>query len=79
MQIQQVLDSHRDQLMRMPNVVGVGIGFREVAGERTKQLAIVVFVSKKLPQTAIAPADLLPKDLAGVPVDVREIGSLEAQ
>lgn len=79
MEIQQVLDSHRDQLMRMPNVVGVGIGFREVAGERTKQLAIVVFVNKKLPRTAIAPADLLPKDLGGVPVDVREIGSLAAQ
>lgn len=78
MQIQEVLEAHRHELMQMPNVVGVGIGFRKTGGQRTDQIAIVVMVSRKLPFESLPPEARLPKTVGGVPIDVLEVGGVEA-
>jgi hypothetical protein len=59
-------------------VVGVGIGPRVKNGQRTDEIGIVVMVERKLPETMLAPQDLIPDQIEGVPVDVVEVGKFEA-
>jgi hypothetical protein len=66
------------ELLRKANVVGVGVGYRQRRGQQTDTVALVVMVSRKLPREQLAPEDLLPRELDGVPVDVQEVGELRA-
>jgi len=70
---------HEAQLMRKANVVGVGVGFREWGGRLTDEVALVVNVTRKLPSSQLAPQDLIPGEIEGVPVDVREVGQISAR
>lgn len=70
---------YADKLMSYPNVVGTGIGLATVKGEYTDTPAIVVMVVIKLPETQLAPEDILPHDLEGERVDVQQTGTFEAQ
>jgi hypothetical protein len=76
--IRDVRRRYQDELMAKANVVGVGIGFRQQGGESTHQPALVVMVSKKVPEWQLSPEDVIPASLDGVPVDVQEIGELRA-
>lgn len=77
--IEIVLEAHREALMSKPNVVGVGIGYRETHGVRTETVCIVVFVSQKLPREQLSAGAVLPSELEGIPIDVQEIGKISAQ
>jgi hypothetical protein len=70
---------HEDELLRKPNVVGVGVGYRRTGGQATRDLALVVMVSRKLPAALLAEQDLIPSSIEGIPVDVQEVGKLAAQ
>lgn len=72
----QALRDHRDRLMLLPNVVGVGIGYKEVAGKRTEELAVVVFVEEKLPSEALPRTHLVPKQVHKLPTDVVPVGKI---
>ncbi len=71
-----------EELLRVPGVHGIGIGFKRTGGKRTKQLALVVHVHRKLPKEELRPAELLPDrlefrsredgDAVSAPIDVRE-------
>jgi len=76
--IRQVMSRHQAALLGKRNVVGVGIGFKEKNQQLTDEIAIVVSVKHKLPQNEIGGADLIPAELEGVPVDVREVGEIRA-
>ena len=76
--IQKVKETYQKHLMSKANVVGVGVGLRHTGGKRTDDLALIVMVSKKIPRAQLAPEDLIPKQIEGVPVDVKEVGQLEA-
>ena len=65
-------------LMQKANVIGIGIGFRERGGQLTDEIVLVVNVTRKLPSRQLAPQDLIPNEIEGVPVDVREIGQIRA-
>ena len=69
---------HEARLMQKANVVGVGVGFREEGGRLTDQVALVVNVIRKLPEDQLAPEDLIPTEIEGVPVDVHETGEIRA-
>ncbi len=69
---------HEARLMQKANVVGVGVGFRERGGVLTDEVALVVNVIQKLPNDHLAPEDLIPSEIEGVPVDVRETGEMRA-
>lgn len=77
-QIKKIKDQYTEQLMAKANVVGVGIGFAERGGNRTDEMALVVMVSRKLPPEALAPTDLIPREIEGVLVDVQQVGDLQA-
>jgi len=69
---------HEHNLMSKANVVGVGIGFRHREGKRTSELAIIVSVTHKIPRSHLAPEDVIPHELEGLPVDVQAVGELRA-
>ena len=73
-----VRTAYEAELMRKANVVGVGIGFRQRAGESPGELAIVVSVTHKLPLSQLAPDDVIPRELEGIPVDIQIVGTLQA-
>ncbi|RME35541.1 MAG: hypothetical protein D6793_07130 [Thermoflexia bacterium] len=72
--VRAVKTAYERELMRKPNVVGVGIGFRQRSGELTDELAIIVSVTHKVPMEDLAPEDRIPSEIEGVPVDVQVIG-----
>jgi hypothetical protein len=76
--IAQVRARHEADLLRFPNVVGVDEGIKTRGGERTGDRCIVVYVARKIPRDQLAAGDVLPTELEGVPVDVVEIGPIEA-
>ena len=44
-QLRRQVDS---SILRMPGVMGVATGFKKVGGKRTKELAVIIYVAKKL-------------------------------
>jgi hypothetical protein len=76
--INAIQAKYTDQLMRYPNVVGVGVGYRQQGDTLTDELSLVVMVQDKIPVAQLAPEDVLPSELEGVRVDVQAVGSLMA-
>jgi Trypsin len=76
-QIAVVQSAHEQELMDKANVVGVGIGNRYVDGRDTGELCLSVLVTFKRPREALSEVDLVPRELDGVPVDVRESGYVQ--
>ena len=77
--IQAVKAKHEKRLLRKRNVVGVGVGLRQKAGELTEEVVLTVMVRQKQPSSALPPRDRIPSELDGVPVDVQEVGTIKAQ
>jgi hypothetical protein len=73
-----VKNNYERELMEKPNVVGVGVGFRQIGGMSTNTLALVVMVSQKMPQSLLNPTDQIPSVIEGIPVDVQEVGDIIA-
>lgn len=73
-QARTVMQTHRDQLLSLPNVVGLGVGLRQTAGEWTDTIVLVVMVTQKLPLEALAAEQRIPPEIDGIPVDVQETG-----
>lgn len=73
-----LITEHSDDLMRHANVVGVGVGLKQVNGEYTDQKAIVVMVTKKMPIAQLGEDDILPTEIKDIPIDVQEMGAFTA-
>jgi hypothetical protein len=73
-----VKDKYEQELLRKTNVVGLGVGFREKGGVLTDEMVLTVMVRRKQPRSRLRPRDLIPAELDGVPVDVKEVGTLRA-
>jgi hypothetical protein len=76
--LRAVKAAYESELMRKANVVGVGIGLDQRGGESTGRPVIVVSVTHKVPASQLAPGDVIPHELEGVPVDVQVVGELRA-
>lgn len=74
----EVKRRHEKELMRNPNVVAVGVGFRTRGGVQTDQPAIIVSVKKKQAASDLKPGEAIPASIEGVPVDVVETGEIRA-
>jgi hypothetical protein len=72
-EIAEAKTRHENELLALPNVTGVGIG------ERAGRPVIKVFVTEKVPESALAPEERVPASLDGYEVDVEAIGLVEAQ
>ncbi|MCY4063516.1 MAG: hypothetical protein OXG53_14185 [Chloroflexi bacterium] len=74
-EIAAVQERYDTWLMRFPNVVGTGIGYRQRKGQPTDELCLVVMVSQKLERSDLPDDAILPSELDGVLVDVVETGA----
>ena len=77
-EIRAVKDRHGESLLEKKNVVGMGIGYKEVEGQETGLLSLVVMVRKKESPSQLDATDLIPSEIEGVPVDVKEVGEIVA-
>jgi ribosomal protein S19 len=68
-----VVRRHENELLQLPNVVGVGVG------EHDGKEVIKVFVTRKVPASELESHELVPTELEGYDVDVEEIGPVAAQ
>ncbi len=66
-----VLDEHQEELMRLPGVVGVGVGQDETTGEPV----ILILMAEPAPDLEKA----LPQKLNGYPVKPLVVGEIKAQ
>jgi hypothetical protein len=73
MNIKNVMERNEEQLMRLPNVKGVGIG------EKEGKTVLKVLVAHKVPESSLQPHEIVPKILEGYQTDVEEVGELAAQ
>jgi hypothetical protein len=79
--VQHALDvkrRHENEVLRKPNVVAVGVGFRTRGGQATSEVCIVVSVTQKIPAADLKRNEVLPAMLEDVPVDVVETGVIRA-
>jgi hypothetical protein len=73
--IRRIKEKHEASLLSKKNV---GIGFRERGGQATDQMALIVSVLRKLPASEVSADDIIPTEIEGVPVDVKEVGEIRA-
>ncbi len=79
MDIRDVLERHRTELLALPNVQQVTIGAKTRGGKVAGGPALKVFVSKKIDVSELAEADVVPAELEGFPTDVEAIPELRAR
>lgn len=74
-QMRRLVDS---SILRMPGVMAVATGYKQVGGKRTDELAVITYVAKKLPLDRLPYFHAIPSSLTvrGVEVatDVVEVG-----
>jgi len=80
MDIVSIQEKHEDQLLKLPNVVGVAIGEKVVKGQVVPGKEVIkVLVTRKVPESQLKPDQVIPKTLEGYETDVEEIGIITAQ
>ena len=75
--IHRLKRKHEKNLMKMDNVVGIGVGYKIVGGETTQDPAILVLVKEKVPDKQLLSRHRVPKTLNEVPTDVVEVGEVK--
>jgi hypothetical protein len=70
--------AEQDNILELPNVVGMGVGTKVTGGQDTGQNCAKVLVSQKLPKELISSADRVPSTVGTTPTDVEEVGELLA-
>jgi hypothetical protein len=73
MNIEGIKMKYEENLLRLPNVIGLGIG------EKGGTPVIKVFVTHKVPESSLQPHDIIPKLIEGYGTEVEEIGTVTAQ
>ncbi len=76
-QLKQLHQEAEKILMKLPGVVGVGIGVKEVDNEITQELAFRVYVERKKAPADLPPAQRIPAEVLGVKTDVIELDVTE--
>src|SRR5690349_17113034 len=70
--IRAVKAKARARLMSIPGVHSLAIGAKVVAGRKTTEPVIAVFVKKKRPVSELHPDEVIPPEIDGVKTDVIE-------
>jgi S1-C subfamily serine protease len=75
----EVQAAHEEEILKLPNVQGVGIGNKIIGGKETSELVLQIYVEKKLPKSKLAKSALVAEAFDDVKSDVIEVGKIEAQ
>ena len=73
-EVRAVKESIEDELLEMPGVVGVDIGYKEVGGQTTDELAIRVLVEVK---RDVSPRERIPRMFENITTDVIQRGQIK--
>lgn len=73
-----VKQQYVDKLFALPNVVGIGIGYKVAGSRLTRELAITVSVSRKVASAQLAASEIIPKLIGSIKSDVVETGAFRA-
>jgi hypothetical protein len=65
-------------ILSKPNVVGVGYGYKDRAGQLTDELCVIALVRVKLPKSSLKQDELVPATFGGVSTDVVQVGDVRA-
>jgi hypothetical protein len=68
MTIKEAKEQHETTLMRLPNVIGVGLG------SKAGQPVITVLVTHKVPSSQLLPQEVIPAVIEGYATEVIAIG-----
>jgi predicted GIY-YIG superfamily endonuclease len=71
-EIEKVKQGIEADLLKREHVHSVGIGYKNVGGKETEELAIVVFTARKQNEAALSSEAIIPKAIQGVKTDVVE-------
>jgi hypothetical protein len=74
---QAIREAYQGMLMKKANVVGVGVGLLHRGGGRTDTIGLIVMVRQKVPRKLLSSEDIIPSEIEGIPVDVKEVGEIE--
>jgi hypothetical protein len=66
-EIRRIKTEVEAELLKLPGVTGVDVGYKYVGGKKTDTLAIRVYVAEK---KDVSEKDAVPKQIRGVPTDV---------
>ncbi len=77
--LRQALETEKSRLLKLPNVVGVGIGHKSVRGKLLDDLALVVMVERKLRPEELEPEAIVPARVGRNLTDVIEVGRILPQ
>jgi hypothetical protein len=77
-EVRQAKTLHQNSLLTLPNVVGVGVGFKETHREKTDEICVMVLVNRKLSPEALPAKELVPQNLNDIRTDVIQVGDLRA-
>jgi len=69
----------KEDILKKPNVIGIGVGLKEVQGQLTDQVSIVVLVRDKVPRAGLTPSQMVPPRVNSYETDVVEVGVIRAQ
>ena len=69
---------YQQDLLGKPNVVGVGVGYKVVGGEKTEIPCVMVFVRRKVAAESLSADQMVPAQVEGVATDVIESGTIYA-
>ncbi|MTI82095.1 MAG: hypothetical protein FH758_14740 [Firmicutes bacterium] len=72
-----VLSKFRNKYLQQDNVMGVGVGHKQVGNMRTKQMSMVILVEKKIPPEDLKRNHIVPRKLDGVDTDIIEVGRIK--
>ncbi len=68
------LKKHRFQVLDLPGVRSIGVGFKFTNRFNTGRMSLVVGVEKKVPRSMLARSGVIPGFLDSLPTDVVEVG-----
>lgn len=76
--ITDIIEKDCDYFLSLSNVNGIGLGYKYTNGVQTNQLALQVFVLKKISENCLCQCNIIPPIYKGIQTDVIEIGEIRA-
>ena len=64
--------NRKGELAKKPNFTGIAKGYKITGGKLTSEVAIIVFVDKKVPLTTLSLEDQVPPEVEGIKTDIQE-------
>ena len=85
-EIIKVKEKYEQRLLSFPNVVGLGVGIKQMRnspdgsqGISTNRLCLKIYVQKKVSKDKLRREEIIPQKIAGIETDVEEVATLKAQ